>query len=140
MTIPDQIADYIATIPEPKRSDLATLHETVLAMAPDAKLWFLDGRNEAGKAVANPNIGYGQQTMTYADGGTREFYRVGFSANTAGLSVYIIGLDDKTYLARTWGPTLGKADVTGYCIRFKSLKAIDLEVLKSAIRFGLERH
>jgi len=139
MTIQTQIADYIGGIAEPKRSDLATLHDAVLALAPDARLWFLDGRNAAGKVVSNPNIGYGLQTLQYADGGSREFYRVGLSANTAGLSVYIMGLDDKTLLASAYGETLGKADITGYCIRFKALKAIDLEVLKAAIRFGLER-
>jgi hypothetical protein len=139
MTIQTQIADYIAGIAEPKLSDLQALHDAVLAMAPDAQLWFVDGRNEAGKVVSNPNIGYGLQTLGYADGSARDFYRVGLSANTSGLSVYIMGLDDKTLLGRRYGETLGKADITGYCIRFKALKAIDLEVLKSAIRFGLER-
>jgi hypothetical protein len=139
MTIQTQIADYIAGIAEPKRSDLQALHDAVLAMAPDARLWFLDGRNEAGKVVSNPNIGYGLQTIPYADGSAREFYRVGLSANTAGVSVYIMGLDDKTLLARTYGDRLGKADVTGYCIRFRTLKDVDVEVLKAAMRFGVER-
>ena len=70
--------------------------------------------------MANPNIGYGAYTITYADGSSREFYRIGLSANTTGISVYVLGLDDKTYLARTYGDSIGKASVTGYCIKFSA--------------------
>lgn len=76
--------------------------------------------------------------MKYADGTTREFYRIGLSANKTGLSVYILGIEDKKYLAQTYGKELGKASVTGYCIRFKTLKDINVETLEAAIRFGFE--
>jgi hypothetical protein len=33
---------------------------------------------------------------------------------------------------------LGKASVTGYCIKFKKLKDINLSELEAAIRYGLE--
>ncbi len=55
------------------------------------------------------------------------------SANTTGMSVYIMGINDKTYLVNTYGKKIGKASVTGYCIKFKSLKDLDIEVLKAAI-------
>ena len=138
MNVEEQIKKYIDSQPEPKRSDMQALHKLALQTSPGCKLWFLDGKNSEGKVVANPNIGYGFYTITYADGTTREFYQIGLSANTTGISVYIMGLDDKTYLARTFGETLGKAIVTGYCIKFKSLKDVDVDVLQSAIRFGLE--
>jgi hypothetical protein len=48
-----------------------------------------------------------------------------------------MGIKDKTYLAATFGDTIGKASVTGYCIKFKTLKQVNLEVLEAAIRFGL---
>ena len=138
MTVKEQIADYIASQPEPKRSDLQELHRLLLQVSPKFKLRFLDGKNSEGKIVSNPNVGYGSYTMKHADGTTREFYQVGLSANTTGISVYILGIDDKTYLARTYGKTLGKASVTGYCIKFKKLKDINLPVLEAAIRYGLE--
>jgi len=47
-----------------------------------------------------------------------------------------MGIEDKKYLAETYGKDLGKASVTGYCIRFKSLKDINTDVLEAAIRFG----
>ena len=76
--------------------------------------------------------------MKYADGTTREFYQIGLSANTSGISVYIMGIEDKKYLGQTYGKELGKASVTGYCIRFKTLKDINVETLEAAIRFGFE--
>lgn len=139
MNVQEQINTYIASQPEAKRNDLQTLHLLTLQMIPNGKTWFLDGKDEKGKTVSNPNIGYGLRTINYADGKTKEFYQVGLSANTTGISVYIMGIEDKTYLAETFGKDLGKASVTGYCIKFKTLKDINLQVLESAIRFGLER-
>ena len=138
MTIPEQIDTYIASQPEPKRIDLQTLHQLTLQVSPGCREWFNDGKNSEGKIIANPSIGYGFYTIKYADGSSREFYQIGLSANTTGISVYIMGLKDKTYLAKTYGESLGKASVTGYCIKFKALKDIKLDVLEAAIRDGFE--
>ncbi len=137
MNIQGQIKEYIAAQPEPKRSEMQQLHHMILALMPTCKLWFLDGKDEKGKTVSNPNIGYGSQTMKYANGKTREFYQIGISTNTAGISVYIMGIDDKKYLAQTFGPKLGKASVTGYCIKFKTLTDLNTDVLKAAIQYGI---
>lgn len=138
MTTEDQIRDYLASLPEPKAQELKLLHELAMDAMPGCQLWYLDGLDATGKVVSNPNIGYGAYTIAYANGTTKEFYRVGISANTSGISVYIMGLADKEYLAKTYGPNLGKARVTGYCIKFKSIKDIDLEVLRAAIKERFE--
>lgn len=138
MNVQEQIKEYIASQPEVKRNDMQTLHNRILEVVPGCKLWFLDGKNSENKIVSNPNIGYGFYTIKYADGTTREFYQIGMSANTTGISVYILGITDKTYLAQTYGKELGKASVTGYCIKFKNLKDINVNVLEEAIRYGVE--
>ena len=138
LNINEQIQAYIASQPEPKRSDMQALHQVTLQVLPACKLWFNDGKNSDGKTVANPNIGYGFYTIKYADGTTREFFQIGLSANKTGISVYILGLEDKTYLAKTFGKTIGKASVSGYCIRFKTIKDIDIDILQAAIRYGTE--
>jgi Domain of unknown function (DU1801) len=138
MNVQEQIQNYIASQPEPKRSEMQELHATILRAGPDCKLWFLDGKDSDGKTVSNPNIGYGSRTMKYADGTAREFYQIGLSANKTGISVYILGIEDKKYLAETYGKQLGKASVTGYCIRFKTLRDINVDVLEAAIRYGFE--
>ena len=138
MNVKEQIAAYIASQPEPKRSDMQELHKHILQVMPKCKLWFLDGKDEKGKTVSNPNAGYGSYTIKYADGTTREFYQIGLSANTTGISVYIMGIKDKKYLANTYGKNLGKASVTGYCIKFKTIKDINVDILQEAIRDGVE--
>ena len=138
MTVQEQIKEYITSHPEPKRSEMEALHQFILKVLPGCKLWFDSGKNSENKTVSNPTIGYGDHTIKYADGQTRDFFRIGMSANTTGISVYIIGITDKTYLAKTYGKKLGKASVTGYCIKFKTLKDIHIDVLEAAIRYGSE--
>ena len=138
MTVQEQINEYITSQPEPKRSDMQALHQLTLQVLPDCQLWFDNGKNSENKTVSNPNIGYGLYTIKYADGKTRDFFQIGLSANKTGISVYIMGVKDKTYLARTYGKDLGKASVTGYCIRFNHLKDININILEAAIRFGFE--
>lgn len=132
-----QIKTYITSLPYPKRSDMQALHQFILKTMPKTKLWFLDGTDDKGKVVTNPNIGYGAYTMQYAGGKTRQFYQIGLSANTAGISVYIMGLANKKYLPDNYAATIGKASVTGYCIKFKQLKDIHLPVLEAAIKYGV---
>lgn len=138
MSIQEQIKDYIDSQPERKRSDMQELHHRILSMMPDCKLWFLDGKNSENKTVSNPNIGYGLHTIKYTDGATKEFYQIGISANTTGISVYILGINDKTYLSEKYGDKIGKASVTGYCIKFKALKDINIEILQEAIDYGFK--
>ena len=138
MNVNEQIKEYITSQAEPKRSDMQELHRSILQVMPGCKLWFLDGKNSENKTVSNPNIGYGSHDIKYADGTTREFYQVGLSANTTGISVYILGIEDKAYLAKTYGKKMGKASVTGYCIKFKTLKDINIDILQEAIRYGVE--
>lgn len=139
MNTQEQIKKYIDSHLEPKRAEMKELHQAILRAMPKCKLWFLDGKNEKNKTVSNPNIGYGSQILSYAGGKTREFYQIGLSANTTGISVYVIGLKDKKYLAKTYGKKLGKASISGYCIKFKTLKEIDLETLKEAVRDGVQQ-
>jgi hypothetical protein len=138
MNVQEQIKKYITSQPEPKRSDMQQLHMLTLQVLPECKLWFDDGKNSDNQTVSNPTIGYGFYTMKYANGKTREFFQIGISANKTGISIYILGIKDKAYLAQTYGKELGKANVSGYCIRFNNLKDINTNILEAAIRYGVE--
>ena len=137
MNVQEQIKKYNAIQPEPKRSDLQELHRLTLQVAPACKLWFFDGKDSKNHTVSNPTIGYGFHAIKYANGTNKEFFQIGVSGNKTGISVYILGLKDKKYLAKTYEKKLGKASVTGYCIRFKALKDINIDTLEAAIRYGL---
>jgi len=137
MNIQEQIKTYIANQPEAKHSDVQLLHNHILQVLRGCKLWFDNGLNSEGKAVTNPTIGYGFFTIKYADGKTKDFFQIRLSANKTGISIYILGLEDKRYLAQTFGEALGKAKITGYCIKFNKLKDINIDVLSAAIQYGV---
>ena len=61
MTVDRRIADYLAAQPERKRHDTHSLHGIIQVLLPSCRLWFLDGKDESGRTVSNPNIGYGLQ-------------------------------------------------------------------------------
>lgn len=95
MNTQERIKAYIDSQDEPKRADILTLHQHLLQQLPNGRLWYLDGKDDTGKVVTNPSIGHGQYTIHYKNGSTKEFYQIGISANTSGVSVYIMGLEDK---------------------------------------------
>ena len=117
---------------------MQALHRFILQVITGCKLWFSNGKTSENKTVSNPNIGYGFYIIKYADETTQSFYQIGMSANTTGISVYIPGIKDKTYLAKAYGKIIGKASVTGYCIKFTTLKDINMDILEAAIRYGVE--
>ncbi len=136
MSVQEEIKKFLTSQPEPKRGDMRELHRLIPRLSPGCKLWFFDGKDSENRTVSNPTIGYGFQTVKYANGKSREFFQIGVSGNKTGISVYILGLKDKKYLAKTYGKALGKASVTGYCIRFKALKDINIDTLEAAIGYG----
>lgn len=138
MNVQTQIKNYIASQPEPKRSDMHELHRRILQTLPACKQWFFDGKNSENQTIANPTIGYGFHVIKYANGTTRDFFQIGLLANKTGISVHILGIKDKAYLAKAYGKEIGKASVSGYCIKFKNLKDINVEILEAAIRYGVE--
>ena len=103
MSVQEEIKKYISSQPEPKRSDIQELHRLTLQVSPECKLWFFDGKNSKNQTVANPTIGYGFHTIKYSSGKSREFFQIGVSGNKTGISVYVLGLKDKTHLAKTYG-------------------------------------
>lgn len=133
MEVQEQIMAYIDSQPEPKQHEMQALHQLIQQALPACKLWFFDGKNSDNKTVTNPTIGYGVHTIKYANRKTNEWFKIGMSANTTGISVYILGVEDKKYLAQTYSQKLGKANISGYCIKFKALKDINIDVLAGAI-------
>ncbi len=76
MDVQGQIDALLARQPAGKREDMQALHSYITSLSPGCRLWFVSGLNDDGKVVSNPSVGYGVQARTYADGQSREFYRV----------------------------------------------------------------
>lgn len=138
MEVQEQIRNYINDQPQPKRTDVEVLHALMLQILPGGKLWYEDGKNSENQTVTNPQIGYGLYTIKYANGKAKPYFQIGLSAKKTGISVYILGIADKAYLAKTYADKLGKASITGYCIKFKKLQDVNIDVLEAAIRDGIE--
>lgn len=138
MKVQEQIKSHLASLSEPKRSEMNELHQFILQTLPGCKQWFDNGLDETGRTMTNPTIGYGEQTLQYANGKTRDFFQIGLSANSTGISVYILGIKDKSYLKNTYSKLMGKASITGYCIKFKTIQQIDMTILGSAIQDGVK--
>ncbi len=133
MNIDLQIEQYLSSLSDHKQHELKTLMSLAESVLPDGKRWFEDGKNQEGKIISNPNIGYGEYTIQYANGSTRLFYQIGLSATTKGISVYLMGLKDKNLLRTQFEQRIGKAKITGYCIAFTSINDIDLNELIQAM-------
>lgn len=138
MSIAKDIDGYLSSLPAPRQAELSALHQRIRKAYPKAKQWFSDGRNSEGKVVSNPSIGYGSLILQYADGSAKETFQVGISANTSGISVYVMGVTDKSLLDHQFGKRIGKATLTGYCIKFKKLSEVNAEVLNEAVALGME--
>lgn len=50
----------------------------------------------------------------------------------------IMGIEDKIFLAQTYGEKIGKATVSGYCIKFKTIKDVNIDILEATIRYGFD--
>jgi len=82
MNFENQIHNYITSLPEPKRGEMEVLHQMILKITLKSQLWFENGLNEEGKVISNLNIGYGTYTINYANGKTKDFFRIGLNAKT----------------------------------------------------------
>ena len=131
-----QIQSHFALLEEAKSKELQQLHNFIVLLNPTCKLWFDNGVNEEGKVVTNPTIGYGLQTLHYAKGDPREFFQIGICATTTGISIYLIGIKDKNILKETFSPSIGKATITGYCVKYKRLSELNSDTLAKLIQFG----
>ena len=129
----ESVDAYLGSHPEPKRTDLYSLHERFTSLFPGSSVSYFDGLDDTGKVVANPTLGYGKHTIEYASGSSKEVFKLGLSANKTGISIYVMGIKDKALLKSLFQDRLGKAKVTGYCIRFGKLADIDVDILMDVI-------
>lgn len=132
-----EIATWIKNQKEPKQSEMLGWHKLILSLMPKSKLWYFDGKNDVGKQIAYPTIGYGTYTISYKDGSTRTFFSIGLLANATGLAIHIMGINVKQYLASNFSTSIGKAKIGTYSISFKSIKDIDMAIKKKPLAIEL---
>ena len=87
-------------------------------------------------AMYGPSIvGFGTQTITYADGRTGDWPIVAFSPRKADLTLYVgVRRAPKPLLKQ-----LGKHKVSGGCLHIKRLSDVDLDVLARLVSDSVSR-
>ena len=123
------VADYIAALPEPSRSDdaaaLDALYRKVTGLEP--KMW--------GPSI----IGYGSYTYKYDSGREGTMCRAGFSPRKGAHVLYVLGgLAESAPIAVLLGK-LGKLTTGQGCLYIKKLADVDLTVAEQLVRMSWER-
>ena len=111
-------ARFIASLDEPRRSDIARLHHLVSSVAPEMAV-----------AVKGGVLAYGRYEYRYASGREGEWFVLGIASNRQYISVYAPTLDVAPYLDRLPKASLGRS-----CVRFKRVADVDEAVLDEIIR------
>jgi hypothetical protein len=111
---------------------LATLDGVITAALPGATrvLWqgvFWGGTDQS-------IIGYGATVQPRPRGAGVEWFLVGLARQSTSLSLYVNAAEGKEYLAKVYGPRLGRTKVGSASIAFPSADAVDLAVLDEMVR------
>ena len=117
---------YIAGLEEPRRSEVARLHELVRQEAPTLYV-----RMEGG------GIAYGHYRYRYASGREGEWYPIALVSRKQYISFYLsAATPEHGYIAERYKDKLPKADIGRACIRIKHLSDIDLDVIAEMVRLA----
>ncbi len=116
--------EYIAAIDQPRREDFEKIHELIQKEVPQLKPHILSGM-----------IGYGKYHYHYASGREGDWSLIALASQKNYISVYVCSINKNgKYLAEEYKDKLPKASIGKSCIRFKSIKDIDLLILKEIIK------
>jgi Domain of unknown function (DU1801) len=119
----DTPEQYLAEADEPRRGELARLHELICTTLPDLE-----------PHMASGMIGYGHFHYRYASGREGDWFHVGLANRKTGISLYVVAeSEDRGYLAERYAERLPKASVGKSCVRFKRLADVDVEVLRDLL-------
>jgi hypothetical protein len=62
------IEAHLALLPSPKKEELCAPYELISEEMKSEPISFFDGKNENGKTIANPTIGFGETILQYTNG------------------------------------------------------------------------
>jgi uncharacterized protein YdhG (YjbR/CyaY superfamily) len=109
--------DWIAALPEPRRTTIAAIDARVRAIAPDLRRY-----------VERGLLGYGRYRYRYASKREGDWAVLGIASNKAYISLYASPISVEPWAARLPGANVGKG-----CIRFRHARDIDLAVIDEVI-------
>lgn len=108
-------AQYLASLPEPRRADVTALHRAITRAVPKLK-----------PVVVYGMLGYGPYHYWYESGREGDSAVIALASQKQYISLYLMAVEDGVYLAEANKARLGKVSVGKCCIRFKRLADLDL--------------
>ncbi len=116
---PSTPAEYLASLPEPRKSQLAELDRFIRQTVPSLQRVWIAGM-----------LGYGPYHYVTRSGCEGDWPVVGLSSRKQYISLYVCACDaDGTYLAEQCRPLLPKASIGKSCIRFKRIEDLEMQVV-----------
>ena len=116
-------AEYIASVDEKRRSDIAALDALIRTHAPELEPVIMSGM-----------LGYGPFHYRYASGREGDACKLGVASNASYISLYCFASDAKGYVAERYDGRLGKAKVGKSCVMFRKLADLDEKALVALIK------
>ncbi len=123
----DSVTEYIESVPEERRKDIAFLHTFIQKHAPELGVYF-----------ANNMPGYGKLRYTNYKKEVQDWPLIAIANQKNYISLYMCALVDGEYVAEKFKDKLGKVSVGRSCIRFKKIEDVNLKTLEKAIKLAVE--
>jgi len=117
--------EYLASLAEPRRTELTALHQAIRKAAPKLKPYV---------AYNGTMLGYGPYHYKYASGREGDCPIVAVSSRAQYISLYILGSRNGKSVAGAAKSKLGKVSCGKACIRFKRLEDLNLPVALDLVR------
>lgn len=129
---PDEVTDFLATLPEDRREDVGRLHDAIRATVPqlEVRLW----QQRLWGGTDQRIIGYGTSTSPRSSGKDATWYLIGLAVQKNYISLYLNAVEDGRYLAETRSDELGRVKVGKSVISFRRLADLNLDVALDLLR------
>jgi hypothetical protein len=121
--VPKTPGEFLATLPELRRTDARRLHRLIRKTAPSLKPF-----------VADAGIGYGPMHVRYASGREVDWMVVGLAFNKNGLALHVMIPADGSPMPEIRKERFPKGDVGKSCVRFKKLDDLDEHAVVALLR------
>jgi hypothetical protein len=112
---------WIDSLDEPRRSDVRHLHEVIRAAIPDADVVVME--------YTGPIVGYGTYDYSTSKGPAGRWFSVGLASRKGHISLYLMGTDERGYLAEQAQERLPGTKVGKSCINIPKPALIDDAVI-----------
>jgi hypothetical protein len=128
---------FIASLPDERRSDLATV-DAVLSKVMSGYSRVLWGGKFWG-GTEQSIIGYGDYSYQRPGKKTVEWFIIGLAPQKNYNSIYVNAADDDGYMIQRYADRLGKVKVRSAAITFKKADDLDLGVLEEVVTMARDQ-